>query len=47
MEFNEMLNGFFEQVRCESDFLQFLTKLKQNDISYYIYLALLNKSDFG
>ena len=39
MEFNEMLNGFFEQVRCESDFLQFLTKIKQNDISYYIYFV--------
>ena len=39
MEFNEMLSGFFEQVRCKSDFLQFLTELKQNDISYYIYFV--------
>ena len=39
MEFNEMLRGFFEQVRNESDFLQFLTELKQNNISYYIYFV--------
>ena len=39
MEFNEMLSGFFEQVRCKSDFIQFLTELKQNDISYYIYFV--------
>ncbi|MFP5596228.1 DUF1398 family protein [Kluyvera sp. 142486] len=39
MEFNEMLRGFFEQVRHESDFLQFLTELKQNNISYYIYFV--------
>lgn len=34
-----MLRGFFEQVRNESDFLQFLTELKQNNISYYIYFV--------
>lgn len=39
MEFNEMLRGFFEQVRNESDFLKFLTELKQNNISYYIYFV--------
>lgn len=39
MEFNEMLSGFFEQVRSKSDFLQFLTELKQNNISYYIYFV--------
>ena len=39
MEFSEMLCGLFEQVRCKSDFLQFLTELKQNNISYYIYFV--------
>lgn len=39
MEFSEMLCGFFEQVRTEADFLQFLTNLKQNNISYYIYFV--------
>lgn len=39
MEFSEMLCDLFEQVRCKSDFLQFLTELKQNNISYYIYFV--------
>lgn len=39
MEFNEMLSGLFEQVRCKSDFFQFLSELKQNDVSYYIYFV--------
>lgn len=39
MEFSEMLSGVFERVRCKSDFLQFLTELKQNNISYYIYFV--------
>ena len=39
MEFNEMLSGVFEQVRNKPDFLKFLTELKQNNISYYIYFV--------
>lgn len=39
MEFSEMLCDLFEQVRSKSDFLQFLTELKQNNISYYIYFV--------
>ncbi|WP_333498506.1 DUF1398 family protein [Kluyvera sp. CHPC 1.2972] len=39
MEFNEMLSGVFEQVRNKPDLLKFLTELKQNNISYYIYFV--------
>ena len=39
MELSDTLCELFEQVRYKSDFPQFLTQLKQNDISYYIYFV--------
>ena len=39
MEFNEMIHGLFQQVRSKSNFLRFLTDLKHNNVSYYIYFV--------
>lgn len=39
MEFNEMIHGLFQQVRSKSNFFRFLTDLKQNNVSYYIYFV--------
>lgn len=39
MEFRVMLKSYFEQVRCKSDFLTFLTELQRNNVSYYIYFV--------
>lgn len=39
MEFNEMIQGLFQQVRTKSNFLRFLTVLQQNNVSYYIYFV--------
>ncbi|AFJ47199.1 DUF1398 domain-containing protein [Shimwellia blattae] len=39
MELHAMLNRFFEQVRSNADFPSFITELRRNDISYYIYFV--------
>lgn len=39
MELLDMLRDYFERVRSTSDFLSFLTELRSNNISYYIYFV--------